>query len=96
MTKVNTCTLQVGVKYRSVTMDLKSDSVTQKRPHSSSRRDSGGDTDQTVFGFPVVYNQFNELQNNQPAEFQRSTQEDDGARGPQDYQASEISCSTEN
>ena len=82
MTKVNTCTVQVGVKYRSVTMDLKSDSVTQKRPHSSSRRDSGGDTDQTVFGFPVVYNQFNELQNNQPAEFQRSTQEDVGLVDP--------------
>ena len=74
--------MQVGVKYRSVTMDLKSDSVTQKRPHSSSCRDSGGDTDQTVFGFPVVYNQFNELQNNQPAEFQRSTQEDVGLVDP--------------
>ena len=63
-------------------MDSTSDSRVQKSPQSSSRQCSGASSINTVFGFPVEQNQFNVLQNNQTAEFQRSTQREAGLVDP--------------
>ena len=83
------------MKYRSLAVNSTSDSMTQKGSHTASRRPSGESSVKNVFGFPVEQNQFNVLQVNQTAESSEVYPERGGARGPQDNQTSEISC-TEN
>ena len=73
-------------------MDSTSDSVTQKGPHSTSRRLSDGSSVQTIFGFPVNQNQFNVLQSNQSAESQKSTQREEGLVDPRTTQLQRLAA----
>ena len=69
------CTSQdIGLN-RSLPMKSKSDSVTPKRPQTSSRHSSGGICASDVYGFPIAVNQFAVLQENQTAVCQRSTEQ---------------------
>ena len=63
-------------------MELNSDSVTWKEPHTASRHVSGGNAVNTVFGFPVEENQFQVLHSDQPAESQRQEQREEGLVDP--------------
>ena len=76
------CTWRDYLKHKSLAMDSTSDSRVQKSPQSSSRQCSGASSINTVFGFPVDQNQFKVLQSNQTAEFQRSTQREEGLVDP--------------
>ena len=63
-------------------MDSNSDPVIPKEPHTSSRRVGGGKNVSEVYGFPIAVNQFAALQENQPAESQRSTHRGVGLMDP--------------